>query len=48
MFIALMAFEYHSLVTAYFSLAGVHLSHVWVGTAVLAFPLARTRRMQLR
>jgi nitric oxide reductase NorE protein len=55
-FIALKVFEYHSLVTAghgvganhfylyYFILTGVHLFHVCVGMAVLAFLINQTRR----
>jgi nitric oxide reductase NorE protein len=58
-FIALKAFEYHALVTAghgiganhfylyYFILTGVHLLHVCVGLAVLAFLLTQTRRREL-
>jgi nitric oxide reductase NorE protein len=55
-FTALKMFEYHALVTNghgvganhfylyYFILTGVHLFHVCVGMAVLAFLLAQTRR----
>jgi nitric oxide reductase NorE protein len=55
-FIALKVFEYYSLVIAghgaganhfylyYFILTGVHLFHVCVGMAVLAFLLTQTRR----
>ena len=58
-FIALKVFEYHSLVTAdhgagtnhfylyYFILTGVHLFHVCVGMAVLAFLLNQTRRRDI-
>jgi nitric oxide reductase NorE protein len=58
-FIALKAFEYHSLVAEghgiganhfylyYFILTGVHLFHVFVGTAVLTFLLTQTRRIEL-
>jgi nitric oxide reductase NorE protein len=56
MFILLKVFEYHSLVAAghgaganhfylsYFILTGIHLFHVCVGMAVLAFLLAQARR----
>jgi nitric oxide reductase NorE protein len=56
MFILLKVFEYHSLVAVghggganhfylyYFILTGIHLFHVCVGMAVLAFLLAQTRR----
>jgi nitric oxide reductase NorE protein len=55
-FVLLKVFEYHSLVTQgrgaganhfylyYFILTGVHLFHVCVGMAVLAFLLTQTRR----
>lgn len=58
-FIGLKVFEYHSLVTAghgaganhfylyYFILTGVHLFHVCVGMAVLAFLLTQTRRRDI-
>jgi nitric oxide reductase NorE protein len=58
-FIALKVFEYHSLVTDghgvganhfylyYFILTGVHLFHVCVGMAVLAFLLTQTRQTDL-
>jgi nitric oxide reductase NorE protein len=58
-FIALKVFEYHSLVTTghgvganhfylyYFILTGVHLFHVCVGMAVLAFLLSQTRRRDI-
>jgi nitric oxide reductase NorE protein len=58
-FVALKAFEYHSLVTAghgvganhfylyYFILTGVHLLHVCVGLGVLTFLLTQTRRREL-
>jgi nitric oxide reductase NorE protein len=56
LFLLLKVFEYHSLVAAghgaganhfylyYFILTGVHLFHVCVGMAVLAFLLTQTRR----
>lgn len=58
-FMLLKIFEYHSLVTAghgvganhfylyYFILTGVHLFHVCVGMAVLAFLLTQTRRSEI-
>src|ERR1700761_4291067 len=58
-FILLKVFEYDSLVTAghgaganhfylfYFILTGVHLFHVCVGMAVLAFLLSQTRRHEI-
>jgi nitric oxide reductase NorE protein len=58
-FMALKAFEYHSLVTGghgvganhfylyYFILTGVHLFHVCVGMGVLTFLLTQTRRTEL-
>jgi len=58
-FVLLKVFEYHSLVTSghgaganhfylyYFILTGVHLFHVCVGLAVLAFLLSQTRRREI-
>lgn len=59
LFALFKVFEYHSLVTNghgvganhfylyYFILTGVHLFHVCVGMAVLAFVLAQTRRREI-
>jgi nitric oxide reductase NorE protein len=58
-FILLKTFEYHSLVSAghgaganhfylyYFILTGLHLFHVCVGLAVLAFLFTQTRRREI-
>jgi nitric oxide reductase NorE protein len=58
-FVLLKVFEYHSLVAAghgtganhfylyYFILTGVHLFHVCVGLAVLAFLFAQTQRREI-